>query len=84
MNDPFEVDALMAQAIAVAYEHVKSAGLQLERYKLVVLEEPGAYNVSWVSRDKPRGHRGSSPGMPESCLLIERGTGRVLQKQFVR
>lgn len=84
MNDPFEVDALMAQAIAAACEHVKSSGLQFEKYKLVVLEQPGAYNVSWVFRDKPRGYRGSLPDMPEPCLLIERGTGRVLLEHFTR
>jgi hypothetical protein len=84
MNEPFETDATMAQAIAVAYEDAKSSGLPLEKYKLVVIEEPGGYNVSWVAKDKPRGHRGSLPGTPEPTFLIEKSTGRVLQRGFSR
>ena len=84
MNELFEADALMAQAIAVAYEDAKSSGLQFEKYKLVVIEEPRGYNVAWVAKDKPRGHRGSLPGVPEPSLLIEKGTGRVLQRHFSR
>lgn len=84
MNDPIEADAMVAQAIAVAYEDAKASGLQLDKYKLVVIEEPSGYSVSWVAKDKPRGQRGSLPGMPEPSLLIEKGTGKILQKHLSR
>ncbi|MGJ7504818.1 hypothetical protein ACSFBF_30975 [Variovorax sp. ZT5P49] len=84
MNEIIEVDALVAQAIAVAYEDAKSSGLQLENYKLFLVEEAGGYRVSWVAKDKPQGHRGALPSLPEPELLIEKGAGRILQKHLSR
>ncbi|SEF35476.1 hypothetical protein ABL840_25430 [Variovorax sp. NFACC27] len=80
----FEVDGLVAQAIARACEDAKSLGLPFENYKLVLVEQSNAYNVSWEAKGKPQGHRGALPGLVEASLLIEKSSGRLLQKHLSR
>jgi len=84
MNEIIEVDGLVAQAIAVAWEDGKSSGLLLENYRLVLSDASDGYRVSWKASNKPQGHRGALPGLAEPQLLIDKISGRVLQKHLSR
>lgn len=87
MKEIIEVDGLVAQAIAVAWEDGKSSGLLFENYKLVLSDASDAfdgYRVAWKASNKPQGHRGALPGLVEPQLPIEKFSGRVLQQHLSR
>lgn len=84
MNEIIEVDGLVAQAIAVAWEDGRSSGLRFENYKLVLVDASDGYRVTWEASNKPQGHRGALPGLAEPQLLIDKSSGRVLQKHLSR
>ncbi|KQX29283.1 hypothetical protein [Variovorax sp. Root434] len=84
MNKTIEVDGLAVQAIAIACDDAKSSGLHLENYKLVMVEGPDEYSVSWEAKSKPQGHRGALPGLAELCLRIGKSGGGTFQKHWSR
>lgn len=72
------------RAIATACEHLKTVGVDIEKYEANLTEDLGNYHFCITAINKKKGFRGALPNLPEFTLVIEKNTGQIIEKFFTR
>lgn len=71
-------------AMVIARERVKALGLDPEKYEIEMTEEPTAFVVRLIGRNKPDGFRGAMAGLAEPVFRVDKTSGAIVDQHFAR
>jgi len=79
------IDGRHLAATETAAREFRAVGLSPEDYIITLIEgSADTVIVVFTGRDRPRGFRGSPPGLPGYEVVVAVKTGEVVRKNFVR
>lgn len=79
-----EVSGIEVRAIASAFRIAEVMKMDLNSYKLSLVENERTYTASFIDSGKPAGFRGSRPGFPQPALIIDKASGEILEQTLSR
>jgi hypothetical protein len=79
-----EVTGIEVRAIASAFRVAEVLKMDLDNYKLSLVDNERSYTASFIDCGKPTGFRGSRPGFPQPTLVIDKASGQVLEQTLSR
>jgi hypothetical protein len=72
------------RSLASVYSAPELKDLLVDKYDIYLDDEDSFYCIYFSAKEKPKGYRGTMPGLPEPVFEVEKESGKILKVYYAR